>query len=212
MGCVPRVGTTTIAGTHRLAEDASFGPRADDDCFLPFFSRGADFDPAAHPPAAYYLGFFAAVTVEADDVHIDLNDHVLEQSKEFHLLQRFFNAIELGDRPFVQNDGVSSLNYQATDQPLPSGPLAGAVVQPANILIRNGRIGRLSHSGIQGSGIVGLKIKNVVISGFGVSVIHCNDCQDVKIRDCEVGPRRCPSAGHSRTRGSSTRSPFAAPA
>ena len=128
MGCVPRVRTTTIAGTYRLAEDASFGPRADDDCFLPFFSRGADFDLAAYPPAAYYLGFFAAVTVEADDVHIDLNNHVLEQSKEFHLLQRFFNAIELGDRPFVQNDGVSSLDYQATDRPLPSGPLAGAVV------------------------------------------------------------------------------------
>ena len=114
-----RVGTTTIAGTYRLAEDTSFGPRVDDDCFLPFFSRGADFDPAMYPPAAYYLGFFEAVTVDAD-VHIDLNDHVLEQSKEFHLLQRFFNAIELGDRRFVQNNGVSSLKYQATDRPLPS--------------------------------------------------------------------------------------------
>jgi len=49
-------------------------------------------------------------------VIIDLNGFTLQQSKEFYLLQRFFNVIELNDRVFVSNNGVSSLNYQKTDE------------------------------------------------------------------------------------------------
>lgn len=178
-------------GTYRLAEDVSFGPRKDDDYWPPFLSGGADDDAEdleRYPPAAYYLGFFAALTVEADDVTIDLNGHVLEQSEEFYLLQRFWNAIELNDRPFVSNDGVSSLNYQATDRPIPSGPPAGNIVAPSNVVIKNGRIGRASHSGIHGNGVVGLTVRDVTIADFEVSGIHCNGCKDVTIAKCEVGP------------------------
>ena len=37
-------------------------------------------------------------------------------SSEFYLAQRFWNAIELGDRLFVDNEGVASLNFQEGDK------------------------------------------------------------------------------------------------
>ena len=38
----------------------------------------------------YSLGFFAGITVEADDVTPDLNSHRMEMSYPFYLQQRFF--------------------------------------------------------------------------------------------------------------------------
>lgn len=140
-----------------------------------------------YPPAAYYLGFFAAITIEADNVEIDLNGFEIRQSKEFYLVQRFFNVIELNNRPFVPNEGVSSLNYQKTDRPAAGDP-AGSFVMPQNVIISNGSLGLSSHSGIHGNGVVGLTIHDVTIKDFEVSGIHCNGCKEVDISDCTVGP------------------------
>ena len=45
---------------------------------------------------AYSMGFFAGITIEADDVTIDLNEHQLRMGDQFYLQQRWFAIIELG--------------------------------------------------------------------------------------------------------------------
>lgn len=173
----------TQPGIYRLGEDIDFGPQKSNDYWPPFSLWHK------YPPTAYYLGFFAAITIECDDVVINLDDHTLSQSKEFYLVQRFFNAIELNDRVFVQNTGVASLNYQSTDELVKgeSGQ-AGSIVKPKNVVVKNGIIERVSHSGIHGNGIIGLKVVDVHVRGFEVSGIQCNGCEQVRIKDCKVGP------------------------
>lgn len=171
----------TEPGTYKLGEDKEFGPQKNND-YWPTFDLWSKY-----PPSAYYLGFFAAITIESDDVVIDLGGLSLRQSDEFYLLQRFFNAIELNDRVFVQNNGVSSLNYQKTDEPIGGLP-AGSIVKPVNVEIKNGSIGKSSHSGIHGNGVIGLKISDVKIIEFEVSGIHCNGCKQVEVSNCEIGP------------------------
>jgi len=62
---------------------------------------------ARYDPAAFGVGFFAAIAVTADDVVLDLAGHTIEQSAEHALLQRFFAVIELADQPFLPAQGPS---------------------------------------------------------------------------------------------------------
>ncbi len=172
----------TQSGHYKLGQDIFFGPQKSNDYWPPFDLYHV------YPPTAYYLGFFAAITIEADDVTIDLGGFSLQQTDEFYLVQRFFNAIELNDRVFAQNNGVSSLNYQRTDRLIEGEALAGSIMKPRNVVIKNGVIGKSSHSGIHGNGVTGLTIFNVNIRDFEVSGIHCNGCKNVEITDSKVGP------------------------
>ena len=93
-------------GKYVLTEDVDFAPRPDLDYWPPFD------DHDEYPMGAYFLGFFAAVTIETADVWLDLNGKTLQQSEIFYKKQRFFNVIELADKVFVEFEGVASLNYQ----------------------------------------------------------------------------------------------------
>lgn len=172
------------SGTYKLTEDINFCPQPSND-YWPTVEQWDDY-----PPAAFYLGFFAAITIESDDVTIDLNKHTIRQCEQHYLLQRFFNVIQLNNRVFVPNEGVSSLNYQETDVAAPSlnSDTAGGLITPQNILITNGSVGRSSHAGIHGNSIVGLTIQDVTVSDFEVAGIQCNGCKDVTIEDVTVGP------------------------
>ena len=172
----------TQSGHYKLGQDIYFGPQKSNDYWPPFHLYHT------YPPTAYYLGFFAAITIEADDVTIDLGGFILQQTDEFYLTQRFFNAIELNDRVFIPNKGVSSLNYQSSDRLIHGEKLAGSIIKPSNVIIRNGVIGKSSHSGIHGNGVIGLRISNVHIHDFEVSGIHCNGCKNVEISNSKVGP------------------------
>lgn len=157
----------TEPGVYRLKEDIEFGPQAANDYWPP---RNLWYK---FPPSAYHLGFFAAITIETDDVTIDLNGHELKQSKEFYLLQRFYNNIELNNRIFVSNEGVSSLNYQKTDKPVPNEPPVGKFITPMNVVIKNGSLGRASHAGIHGNSVEGLTVMDVNVHDFEVAGIQC---------------------------------------
>ncbi|MFK7916205.1 MAG: hypothetical protein AB8B93_19995, partial [Pseudomonadales bacterium] len=63
---------------------------------------------ANYDPAAYGLGFFAAIAITAKNVTLDLGGHRIEQSAEHALLQRFFSVIELANAPFVPRQGPAS--------------------------------------------------------------------------------------------------------
>ena len=75
-------------GTYRLTEDIDFEPRPDND-------HWNQLDDSHYPINQFYLGFFAAITIESNHVVVDLNGHTLQMSKKFYLLQRFFNVIEV---------------------------------------------------------------------------------------------------------------------
>eukprot|EP00755_Sulcionema_specki_P025104 Sspe_Gene.15544::Locus_5410_Transcript_1_1_Confidence_1.000_Length_3642::g.15544::m.15544 len=173
----------TTPGTYKLMEDVEFAPHPENDYWVPDNLRGT------YPYAQYYLGFFAAITVECNDVTIDLNGHTLRQGKEFYLLQRFFNVIELNDRVFVDNEGVSSLNYQKGDRVVPeSGGVSQGLVTVSDVVIKNGVLGRSSHAGIHGNSARNVVVRNVKIRDFEVAGVQCNGCQEVSVFDCVVGP------------------------
>ena len=49
---------------------------------------------------AFSLGFFAAITIEANDVVLNLNGYTIRQSRAFYIQQRFFALIEIGMSSF----------------------------------------------------------------------------------------------------------------
>eukprot|EP00961_Rhodomonas_salina_P230463 3114584-Rhodomonas_salina.1 len=60
------------------------------------------------PSKAYQLGFFAGITIESEDIHVDLNGHTFSQHPEHALQQRFFALIELASQPFIPNQGPAA--------------------------------------------------------------------------------------------------------
>eukprot|EP01084_Bolivina_argentea_P276315 471466_1 len=56
----------------------------------------------------YQFGFFAAISIQSDNVNINLNGYKLSMHKTYYLQQRFFSLIELGDKPFVINQGPAN--------------------------------------------------------------------------------------------------------
>ena len=173
-------GTDKISepGVYRLTEDISFNPYpvgsvSEDgvtpleanDAGLPFRSQfGMEDD--RFDPAAYGVGYFAAIAIFADDVTLDLNGHTIEQHAEHVLLQRFFAVLELADRPFVPGQGPHG--FWATMR------------SATNLTIKNGTIGRSSHHGIHGNGNRNVKIKNV---DFEVAALALNGVEGLKVVD-----------------------------
>ena len=174
-------GTYEISepGVYRLAEDISFNPHPvgslgeDGVTRLDAYSAGLPFrsqmgkTAGQYDPAAYGLGFYAAMTIFADGVTLDLNGHTIDQHAEHALLQRFFAVIELADRPFVPSQGPHGF---------------GAKIRSAsNVTIKNGTIGRSAHHGIHGNGNRNVKIKNVDFVDFEIAAVALNGVEGLKV-------------------------------
>lgn len=125
----------------------------------------------------FTLGFFAAITVEADSVTIDLNGYELKESDEHAMMQRFYANIELGNQPFpVKPDGSGS-----------QGPANfGDDFKPAtNCTITNGTLGRSSHHGIHGNNADGVLIQDVIFKNQEVASISINGSKNITVESCE---------------------------
>lgn len=120
----------------------------------------------------YHLGFFAALTVETDDVIVDLNGFSIKQSKRHNLLQRFFSNIELANSPFIPNQGPHSFikNYRATH----------------NCLIANGNLDNSSHHGIHGNENSNIILINLNIYEYEVAGIALNGSVNSIISNCKI--------------------------
>ena len=104
----------TKPGYYLLTENISFAPNANISQNTSPNGRNVlhNFQPTPeqltsgeYPFHPYHLGFFAAITVEADDVVIDLNGFTLSQHPMHYLQQRFFACIELANTPFIFGQG-----------------------------------------------------------------------------------------------------------
>ena len=130
------------------------------------FTPGGPLDPR-YDPAAYGIGFFAAIAIEADGVLLDLNGKTLEQSPEHALLQRFFAVVELADQPFVPGQGPAGFGDE--------------IEAAERVVIRNGRLGRSSHHGIHGNANADVVVDNVRFEGYEVGAIALNGVDGLRV-------------------------------
>ena len=166
-------------GIYYLDEDIEFSPNSNiytstDGTLFPNVLD--NFHPQAsqkneYPTPPYQFGFFAAITIECDNVIIDLNGHVLQQSRMHYFNQRFYSNIELNTSPFIHGQGPADF---------------GKLYFPQNICIRNGTLGRSSHHGIHGNGNKNLLLENLVIKDFEVAGIHLNGGENVVCRKIDI--------------------------
>lgn len=139
------------------------------------FSPGGPLD-ARYDPAAYGVGFFAAIAITADDVELDLAGHTIEQSPEHALLQRFFAVIELADQPFLPAQGPFDF---------------GLGIDSANrVVIHNGTIGRSSHHGIHGNGNEDVTIAGVEFVDYEVAAVALNGVRGLDVHKVTATNRK----------------------
>jgi len=148
-------GTVRIRspGTYHIKENIEFNPTGSHLSW-----SGIPEDSNTYPQnGGYILGFFAALTVEADNVEIDCGGNSIAMSQNFHRKQRFFSIIELGSAPFIAGQGPP----QFANGIVTSAPLVSA----RNVSIRNCVLGLSSHHGMHGNDNDGVTIDNLTIKG-----------------------------------------------
>jgi hypothetical protein len=153
----------TTPGIYVLQENITFNPNEENN-FLPTINQTSIINP--HYPMGmcgpYHLGFFAAITIETNDVILDLNKHIIKQSNLHALEQRFFSVIELANSPFIPKQGPGCFTKSNTYK------------SANNVLIHNGIIGRSSHHGIHGNNMKNIILNNIDIRHFEVAGIALN--------------------------------------
>lgn len=163
-----KYGTLRITnpGYYELEENIIFDPQVSD-VFLPTNNK-------IYPENIYFLGFFAAITIECDYVILDLNGYKIECSQKFFLIQRFFSIIELANTPFVMDQG-------------PTGTFDDNGINCANyVIIKNGTLGTTSHTGIHGNNNNNIIIEYINCIDFEVGGIILNNCTNIIIHHVQI--------------------------
>ena len=161
-------------GVYILSEDIVFHPNPENDC-QPTENQQDEYP--STPGSPYILGFFAAITIEAHGVILDLNGYEIKQSLEHYVHQRFFSCIELASSPFFTKQGPASFNGEKDKFQNGRG-----------ILITNGKIGLSSHHAIHGNNCTNIILDNLDIYDFEICGIAINGTKhsiinNVTIRD-----------------------------
>ena len=183
-------------GTYKLSEDIKLNMNApiinadvEDSEFNEYFSpndddywwpseeqmNNDDLYPSNNFIGPYAMGFFSGLSIEHDDVVIDLNGFKFEMHFDFYVQQRFFSLIEMASKPFISGQGPT--NFGNVD-----------VVYPSNIVIKNGILGLTSHHAIHGNNNKNVKIFDIKMIDFEVSGIAINGFDGLTIEDVDIGP------------------------
>ena len=72
-------------------------------------------------------GYFAGLTIEVDDVVLDLNGHEIKMAKAFYYQQPYFSIIEVENQPFLPQQGP--------------GFFGSDPIYPSRVTIKNGVLG-----------------------------------------------------------------------
>ena len=104
------------------------------DDWWPTLDQIEDYPGAGDLSNAYFLGFWAGITIECNDVILELNHHTLAMSEAFYYQQSFFAIISLTSQVFLPSQGP--------------GFFGSAPVAAENVMIRNGKLGLSSHHGM----------------------------------------------------------------
>ena len=158
----------TTPGYYVLGEDIIFHPNP----FNDFKPTTQQFKHNTYPVHPYRLGFFAAITIECQDVILDLNGHSISQSNHHNIIQRFFSLIELANTPFIPKTGPANF---------------GDTINAANnVIIKNGTLSLSSHHSIHGNNNDKIYIHDIVFKDFEVAAIALNGGNHVYIKDNEI--------------------------
>ena len=122
----------------------------------------------------YSMGFFAGITVETDDVIIDLNGFEIAMDEKFYIQQRFFVCISLTNKLFNDNQGPSFMGIGQKSV--------------NNVVIKNGIIGLTSHMGIFGINSHNVHLINLVVRDFETHGIALDKFEGFTIKNVEIGP------------------------
>ena len=156
-------------GTYRIQEsgiyvfmedivfDFNSGDLNEDGSWLPHCDQSEQYVGACAYRDPYFMGFFAGVTIECDNVVLDLNGKKLSQSVEFYYQQRWFSIIELASQPFMPAQGPGMFG---ADPKIAS-----------NVEIKNGYLGLTSHHGIHGNQNTNIHVHDIDISEYVVCIL-----------------------------------------
>jgi hypothetical protein len=158
-------------GTYVLKEDIVFDPVPEEPGLDSSVHRQGD---------GYFLGYFAAIAVEGDNITLDCRNHKIEMSENFHKNQRFFSVIELGSRPFRPSTGPPPF----ANPSMSPGPVRVA----SNVKILNCVLGRSAHHGIHGNDCANVEVRNTKINNFEVAGISLNNATGVSLENLDIGP------------------------
>lgn len=182
------MGTYRIktSGYYKLMENISFNPNPSVWDSKTNSLSGNDWNPTSSqtsggasaiypiaPYGPYHLGFFAAISVEVDNVVIDLNNFILSQSMKHYLQQRFFSLIELASSPFISGQGPSNFGTP--------------VFYPNFVKIKNGNIGLSSHQGIHGNGMKNIILEDLNLFDYEQAAIGLNGGENMILKNINVG-------------------------
>jgi len=175
----------TQSGTYLVMEDIvlNFNPAPeghgspnnyDDNFWWPTSDQSDEYPGAMDARDAYFLGFFAGITIEADDVVLDLQGHEIKMAPSFYYQQPYFSIIELESQPFLPQQGP--------------GFFGSDPVFPSNVVIRNGVLGLSSHHAIHGNWNDDITIESLRVRDFQTHGIQLNGFNRLEVRDCDIGP------------------------
>ena len=159
----------TKPGIYILQENIVFNPNTNDD-FFPRMNQLSQYPMGSSGP--YHLGFFAAITIESDDVILNLNNKTLRQGNLHNIEQRFYANIELASSPFIPSQGP--------------GNFGSTIKFPDRVLIHNGTLGLSSHHGIHGNKMKNIVVSNVEFKDFEVAGIALNGANDSVLTDLKL--------------------------
>jgi len=169
------------SGTYKIMEDIVLDFNAGDTAdpssgksWWPQKEQIDDYPGAGTTRDAYYLGFIAGITIEVDDVVIDLNEHGISMSRALYYQQRFFSIISLKSVAFPLNQGPGFFGMEPK--------------YANNVVIKNGAIGLSSHHGIHGHFNSNVTIEKVHVHSFETHGIQMSHFQDLTIKNVEIGP------------------------
>ena len=123
---------------------------------------------------AYFLGFIAGITVETDNVVIDLNGFEIAMSTAFYYQQRFFSCISLKSVAFPLNQGPGNFGMNPK--------------YANNVVIKDGSIGLSSHHGVHGHFNRNVTIQNVHVHSFETHGVQMSYFKNLNIENVEIGP------------------------
>ena len=155
-------------GYYQLTEDIVFHPNPDNQ----FNPTKEQFRTEVYSKMHYRLGFFAAITVETNNVIIDLNDFSISQSPEHYIHQRFYAHIEFASSPFIPNTGPANFG--------------SSIKIPSNVILKNGTLGLTSHHGCHGNHMSTVLIYNVTFKDFEVAAISFNAGIHIYLKNLSV--------------------------
>ena len=122
----------------------------------------------------FISGFFAGITIETDDVVLDLQGHEIRMDQSFYYQQPYFSIIELESQPFLPQQGPGFFG---------SDPIFAN-----NVVIKNGVLGLSSHHAIHGNWNNEVIIEDIHVRDFQTHGIQLNGFDGLTVRNVEVGP------------------------